>query len=197
MLNSHHLLHFNIAFQLKIITLKKKNLLTFRCNSMMKDLWIEKQTAKGNIGIWEFLNFILWVYFTFQQQTVSCFNNWKLFGCEIELLVSLSSIRSSIINLVIVLIVSCQIDIEKHGLDVFSLQLLKQTGSLPMGATPPTPPPLLSLSYPLNVMYFLSSWSKHVLADYCIAIGSSICSRKLVTVTKNQDNFSSWSLKSK
>lgn len=37
----------------------------------------------------------------------------------------------------IILIVSCQNDIETHGLDAFSLQLLKQTGLTPTGTTPP------------------------------------------------------------
>lgn len=33
----------------------------------------------------------------------------------------------------IVLIACCQIDIERHGLDAFSLQLLKQMGLMPAG----------------------------------------------------------------
>lgn len=58
------------------------------------------------------------------------------------------------------------------------------------------------LSHPLSgfICIFLSSWSKYVLADNLVAVGSSFCSKRLVTVTKKQTkslhNFI-WSLKPK
>lgn len=56
---------FNIAFQFKNNTEgKKKKALTFRCNSMIKEQWIEKQTAKANnIGNYQFLRSILGAHF--------------------------------------------------------------------------------------------------------------------------------------
>lgn len=49
MLNSHCSLRFNIAFQFKVITLKKKEnkntSMTSWCNSMMKEPWIGERSA--------------------------------------------------------------------------------------------------------------------------------------------------------
>lgn len=39
-------------------------------------------------------------------------------------------------------------------------------------------------------VFFSARDQKHVPADYWVTTGSSVCSRKLVTVTKNQDNSS-------
>lgn len=155
MLNSHHLLHFNIAFQFKIITLKKNNSLTFRCNSLMKELWVLPRVILGSENSW-----ILYYEFispsSNKLSVVSITENYLAvkWSCSFHYAAS----HSSIINLVIVLIVCCEIDMPRYGLDAFSFRLLKQRGNTP------------SLPLPWTLCIFIGSWSKHVLADDCLLL---------------------------
>lgn len=77
---------------------------------------------------------------------------------------------------------------EHRALGRFGLTAIETNGLDADGAAALRPP--VSLIHYLERYAFPSARDQNVFqADYCVASGSSICSRKLVTVTKNQDNI--------